>query len=254
MIAFLLPQWLRSLPLVSFAVENFPSAAQILTLGPTSLALAWAYLRFAGGLKRGRGWKTGYTRKVFHFLVFSTAAAVQVGLGVSALLVFGAATSGVIFYAVYRGEGHVLFEAMARESDAPHRSHFILAPYLATLVGGLTSNALFGGAAICGYLVAGLGDAIGEPVGTRFGRHRYRVPSAGGVTSYRSLEGSAAVFAVSFAALAIAQLLRGGAGGVSPLLFIALAATLIEALSPHGWDNLTLQIVPSALAAWLLRS
>jgi len=38
----------------------------------------------------------------------------------------------------------------------------------------------------------GWGDAVGEPVGTRFGRHPYRVPSLAGVPATRTLEGSLA--------------------------------------------------------------
>jgi len=227
-----------------------PSLAQGAFLSPPFIALAWLYLYVAGRCKRDRGWATGYTRKLFHILVFTTAASVQGGLGLPALMVFGAATSAVIFYAVLRGDGDPLFEAIAREGDAPRRTHFILAPYLATLVGGLLSNALFGAAAaVYGYLVAGLGDAAGEPVGTRFGRHRYRVPSPRGVVSFRSVEGSLAVFAVSFAAVALAGRASHALGAAA---IIALAAAAVEAVSPHGWDNLTMQLVPAALAAYLL--
>jgi phytol kinase len=241
-----------ALPVVDFLLANFPSPVEWAGFGPPSLLLAWAYLRAAGWLKRDRGWRTGYTRKVFHFLVFTTAAAVQAGLGFSVLAVFGAATSLVIAWAVLCGEGHVLYEAMARESDAPRRTLFIVTPYAATLLGGVLANAFFGDAAVYGYLVAGLGDAAGEPAGTRFGRHRYRVPSAGGVVAYRSWEGSAAVFAVSLVALVLAALLAGaGVPGFGTLALVALAATAVEALSPHGWDNLTMQLVPAALAAYL---
>jgi len=239
--------------MIRFLVDNTPSLREIATLGPFGLALAFAYLRLAGGLKRDRGWRTGYTRKVFHFLVFTTAAALQAALGVRALAVFGGTTSLVIAYAVLRGDGDVLYEAMARESDAPHRTWFIAVPYFATLAGGVVANSFFGGAALFGYLVAGLGDAIGEPVGTRFGRHRYRVPSVAGVVAYRSWEGSLAVFAVSLAAVAVASLLvLGTLGAWLPLVAIALVAALVEALSPHGWDNLTMQVVPAGLAAALL--
>lgn len=231
-------------------LDSFPTVAEIALLGPPSLLLGLAYLAGAARLKRRHGWRTGYTRKVFHFLVFTTAAALQWGLGLSALIVFGAAVSAVIFYAVLRGDGHPLYEAMARESDAPRRTHFILAPYLATLAGGLASNALFGATALVGYLVTGIGDAVGEPVGARLGRHRYRVPSLGGVQAFRSLEGSAAVFTVSLLAAATAsELLQPPAASAGSLLLIAGVATAVEAISPHGWDNLTMQLVPAGLAA-----
>jgi hypothetical protein len=31
---------------------------------------------------------------------------------------------------------------------------------------------------------------------------------------------------------------------------IAAMSTVAEAFSPHGWDNLTMQLVPAGLAAW----
>jgi hypothetical protein len=39
--------------------------------------------------------------------------------------------------------------------------------------------------------------------------------------------------------------------GAFKILLIAGAATLAEAVSPHGWDNATMQVVPTALV-WLL--
>jgi len=36
------------------------------------------------------------------------------------------------------------------------------------------------------------------------------------------------------------------------VLGIAAASAAVEAVSPHGWDNLTMQVLPSALVwAWL---
>ena len=105
-----------------------------------------------------------------------------------------------------------------------------------------------------GYLVTGLGDAVAEPVGTRFGRRLYRVPAMTGVHAVRSLEGSAAVFLASALSL-IAWL--GFSSGLSfssdcwSVLAVALAVTVVEALSPHGWDNFTLQVVPAWLGSLL---
>jgi phytol kinase len=101
-----------------------------------------------------------------------------------------------------------------------------------------------------GYLAAGWGDAIGEPVGARWGRHRYRVPSLAGVAATRSWEGSAAVFAVATLGSTIALAGVGGApwwGGFA----CGAAAAFVEGISNHGLDNLTVQIVPS-VAAMLL--
>lgn len=237
--------------LLMFFVENFPTPLELITLGPVWLAYAFGALALAGWLKRARGWQTPYTRKTFHFLTFTMAAALQWHGGARAVCLFGAMTSIAIFFAVWRGDGRLLYEAIARERDAPHRTHYILVPYLATLIGGVVSSVYFGAAAFAGFLVTGLGDAVGEPVGTRFGRHRYRVPSLRAVRCTRSIEGSTAVFAVSMVSVLIALLgvlqLPLSAPLVALAAGIALASALLEAVSPHGWDNAILQIGPSFL-------
>ncbi len=219
------------------------------------MGLAWSFaaLWFSGRLKQ-LGTRTGYTRKVFHFFIFGTVAGLQWLLGTKAVCLFGGMCSLVVFFAVWKGAGNLLYEAMAREKDAPHRTFFILVPYFTTLFGGLVSNILFGPVALAGYLVTGLGDAIGEPAGTMFGKHHYRVRSLSSVPATRSLEGSAAVFIMSLLALAIAAWVSPQISlakfGILKLFVIAGASTLAEAISPHGWDNAFMQIVPTALV-WL---
>ena len=202
-------------------------------------------------MKRHKGLKTGYTRKIFHFLIFMSVAVIHRIWGTPVVCLFGGMTTLVVFYAVFRGSGHLLYEAMAREKDEPHRTYYVIAPYFATLIGGLTSNILFGNAAVFGYLVTGLGDAVGEPVGTRFGKHQYKVPSFRGVKAVRSYEGSAAVFIVCMLAIVAGTAMSPAVKFTSALFFavplLALVCMLMEAISPHGWDNAVLQIVPSLL-------
>ena len=127
-------------------------------------------------------------------------------------------------------------------------------PYFATLIGGLASNILFGPLAIVGYLVGGLGDAAGEPAGTRWGRRRYAIRGQNGPT--KTLEGSVAVVAASMVALLIAVAIRPEfhlswqLWIVVPV--IGVVCGFVEALSPRGWDNVPMQIVPTVLAAVLL--
>jgi phytol kinase len=238
-----------------FIIQNTPSWRAWLLGGPPGLAWSFAALWFSGWIQR-RGASTGYTRKVFHFLIFTTVAALEWRLGTPAVCLFGAACSAAVFTAVWRGPGCLLYEAIARPKDAPHRTLFVLLPYFATLVGGVASNLFFGPAAVAGYLVTGLGDAIGEPAGTMFGRHTYRVRSLSSVPAVRSLEGSAAVFVMSAVAVLLAALMSPhislAAFWPAKVLAIAAVSAVVEAASPHGWDNLTMQIIPSALAwAWL---
>ena len=238
-----------------FLFANIPSLKEALLLGPPFLLLSTVYLGVAGRLKSRRGVSTAYSRKLFHFLVFGTAGAVQMTLGVRALCLFGGCTSLVIFYALWRGDGHPFYEAMAREQDSPWRTYYIVVPYLATLVGGIVSNALFGNFAVVGYLVGGIGDAIGEPVGTRFGKHRYRVPFARGLPSTRSLEGSLAVCLVSTGAATAGAAVLGIAFAPALALrsvAIGIVTAGLEAIAPHGWDNAPMQIAPAFLASLML--
>jgi len=241
--------------LLAFVTANMPSWPALLVGGPVGLAWSFAALSCAGWLQR-RGARTGYTRKVFHFLIFSTVAVLEWLLGTPAVCLFGAACTVAVFTAVSIGPGSLLYEAIARPKDAPHRTLFVVVPYLATLIGGVASNLAFGQVAVAGYLVTGLGDAIGEPVGTMFGKHVYEVRSLSSVPATRSLEGSAAVFVLSAVAVVLAASVSPhialGPYGAAKVLAIAAASAAVEAVSPHGWDNLTMQFVPSALArAWL---
>jgi phytol kinase len=239
---------------VAFFSGSFPSWKSILIGGPLGILWSYVCLYFAGYLKMSKGYRTGYTRKAFHFLIFATVVAIQSIWGTPIVCLFGGMCSLVVFYAILRGPGNLLYEAMAREKDEPRRTYYITVPYLTTLLGGLASNILFGHIAVVGYLVTGLGDAVGEPVGTRFGKHTYRVPSLASVKAHRSWEGSAAVFVMSAVAVAAAtsllpELSFNHVSFAAILLFGAVSAG-VEAVSPHGWDNATMQVVPTFLA-WL---
>lgn len=230
-----------------------PSPSLVAWLLPASIAYAVGAAFLAGHLRMTRGVRTPYTRKIFHFTIFTAAGLLQITRGLPAVVIFGSVTSLVVLYAVWRGDGFPFYEAMARQSDAPRRTLFILIPLMTTALGGVTSNLFFPAWAYVGYLVCGWGDAVGEPVGTRWGRHRYSVPSMGGVKSTRSLEGSLAVFLAGSAATAIALLLQGIP--MPQTLVIAfgagLAGALVEAISTHGLDNFTVQLAASAAAQFL---
>lgn len=238
-------EWLRS-----FA----PTPALAMTLGALATLYVLAASRLAGWLRIGRGMGAPYTRKVFHFAIFTAAGVVHLASGLPGVAVFGTVVSLRVLYAVWRGDGDTFYEAIARPSDAPHRTLFVLVPLATTALGGVLANLLFGPFASVGYLVCGWGDAVGEPVGTRWGRHRYRAPTLTGVPAARSLEGSAAVCLVGAAAAALGLLAAGvGPGTALPVgLACGLAGAVVEAVSAHGLDNLTTQLAASGVAALLL--
>ncbi len=247
-------EFFAALPFGSYLVPFVPSARTIITLGPLAALYGFMAASIAGHLRVQRQVRTAYTRKVFHFLVFTMASVVHQRWHLPGVVVFGGVVSVFVFFAVWRGDGHPWYEALARPSDAPHRTLFILVPWFTTALGGFVSNVFFPGFASIGYLVCGWGDAVGEPVGSRWGGHRYRVPSFSGVKAERSLEGSLAVFLVGSSAAIVGLLAQGSliptAIGVG--IACGLAGALVEAISTHGLDNLTTQVAASAVAHLLL--
>lgn len=221
------------------------AAAMGLGLG-VSAAIVASWMRM-------RGTRVPYTRKVFHFVIFTGAAAAHAWWGLPGTNVYGGVVALLVLAAVAMGEGHPFYEALARDTDRPRRSLFVVVPLVMTAVGGLASALLAGPYAAVGYLVAGWGDAVGEPVGSRWGRHRYRVPSLGGVPAERSFEGSAAVLLAAWLAAAAALWsLEVQHGLLVVALACAVAGTVAEGVSNHGLDNLTVQVVASLVARLFL--
>jgi phytol kinase len=88
------------------------------------------------------------------------------------------------------------------------------------------------------------GDALAALAGERFGRHRYTI-----LGQTRSLEGSIAMLIVSV----LATWLAWGTSPSTAIIAIvtALGATLVEAVSPWGIDNLTVPAVSAIILALL---
>ncbi len=237
---------------VHFFLDNFPSLKLISWLFPVTVVWSFLALFIAGFCKRNLKWKTGYTRKVFHFFIFISAFFYQYYFKLPGVFILGWSVTIVLLYACYKGAGDVFYEALAREKDAPFRTKYIIYSYLATFFGGVLSNIFFGQFAVFGYAITGIADAIAEPIGTRFGKHQYRVFSFDKTKiSFRSIEGSLAVFVTTyliyFSTLYFSQTIFPATYFI--VLVMAVLCALTEAFSPSGFDNLLLQLVASLLAA-----
>jgi phytol kinase len=94
------------------------------------------------------------------------------------------------------------------------------------------------------------GDALAAVIGRRIGRRPYTV-----LGSTRSLEGSAVMFLVSLVATVIPLLLFASISPVTAIVaaaVTALGATVIEAVSPWGVDNLTVPAVSALILVLML--
>lgn len=242
--------------LPEFLEQYWPTPHHLLHYAPIALVILVLAGSLTGHLTLKRGWKTNYTRKVFHFIIFSSVTVIGSVGGLKAVTTFGGVAGLYILLTIYLGEGHPFYEAIARKQDAPHRTYYILVPFCATAAGGLVSNGLFGEAALVGYIVTGWGDAVGEPFGVRFGRHKYRVPTMAKVVCYRSYEGSAAVgtAAILGAILVMAFSMEASLWlALSGGILVGLVVMAVESVSPHGSDNFTTQVAGAAVA-WLIMS
>ena len=235
-------------------LSSLPSTRVLITVAPIALTYVVSSGWLVGYLRCRRGVRTAYTRKLFHFVIFTAVSIVHLIWRLPGVTVFGIVATLIVLYAVYRGDGYPLYEALARPGDAPHRTLFIIIPLVTTALGGIAANSFFAGHAYVGYLVCGWGDAVGEPVGSRWGRHTYRVPSLVGVQAVRSIEGSAAVFVTGATAAIIGLLAAGWAMPTAITVGIACGAAgaLVEAFSTHGFDNFTTQLAAAGMAALLL--
>lgn len=196
-----------------------------------------------------------YPRKLFHVLIFSFATVLQLIIGIQAVVLFGIWTSLVIVLTMIWGRTFWFFHALTRPQEISRERICILLAWAATLLGGLVSNFFFPTTAFLGYWIVGWGDALAEPIGLRWGKHFYKIPFYGKGSAKRSLEGSCGVFLGSFVAgvgsgwllhLSMVQTVELG-------LLCGVTASFVEAISPYGLDNGTVQIAVSGLAHWLFQ-
>ncbi|MGV0101865.1 Phosphatidate cytidylyltransferase [Nostoc sp. DSM 114160] len=223
------------------------------------LAISYVYaislLVIGEGLRRLLGVKPDLTRKVIH-----------IGAGMwtfGVLLLFKNWEIGIIPFATFIGLNYLFYRyriigAMDTQDSSPGTVYFAIS---VTLLFGLLwrpdgpvdSVAI----AVAGIMAMTWGDALAALIGKRFGQHKYQVGS-----SVRSWEGSAAMFITSTVVIFLVLLLLPGSL-LSPLakplsfgwalltaVVTATFATLAEAVSPHGTDNLSVPLTAAGVV-WI---
>lgn len=238
LLIFVVPLGMRYINvLYNFFEDNFPDIDLIIKLFPMTMLYSFGLLLLAGIIKEKMHWNTGYSRKIYHFGIFILAGILQSKYGLGGTFIIGWAASISVFTAVILGQKSILYRALGREKDSPHITYYILAPYFATLIGGIFNNLIIGKIyAIYGYFVTGIGDAAGEPIGVKWGT----IPIG---NTQRTVQGTLGVILCNIFALILAHYFIVGQWAVMPIfIFISLLCALVEVLSPHGWDNLTTQI------------
>ncbi|MBE9199012.1 MULTISPECIES: phosphatidate cytidylyltransferase [unclassified Nodularia (in: cyanobacteria)] len=227
------------------------------------LAASYTYaiglLVLGEALRRLFGVKPDITRKVIH---------IGAGMWVfGVMLLFQHWEIGILPFATFIGVNYLLYRyrvigAMDTQDSSPGTIYFATS---VTLLFGLlwrpNTPVDSSSIAVAGVMTMTWGDALAALIGRRFGQHKYQVGN-----SVRSWEGSAAMLVVSTTVIFFVLLLLPGSS-LSPLavtigkeqaflvaLVSAVFATLAEAVSPHGTDNLSVPLVASGTIWVLLQS
>lgn len=221
-----------------------------------SYGYAIALLILGEGLRKLFGIKPELTRKVIH---------IGAGMWVfGVLLLFKHWEIGILPFATFIGLNYLFYRyrfigAMDTDDSSPGTVYFAIS---VTLLFGLfwrpegpVDNAPI---AVAGVIAMTWGDALAALIGRRFGQHKYQVGN-----SVRSWEGSVAMLLASTVMIFLVLLLLPGSS-LSPLaqpitvgraclaaIVSATFATLAEAVSPHGTDNLSVPLVAAAVA-WII--
>ncbi|PDV96930.1 diacylglycerol/polyprenol kinase family protein [Candidatus Chloroploca asiatica] len=222
------------------------------------IALGVSYV-YAGGLlflaeavRRWRGYPQDFTRKIVH---------IGAGMWVFGVLaLFDTWYIGIIPFATFIFINYILWRykvlgAMDAEDSTPGTVYFALAITILFVAFWRTDSPSDRGyIAAAGTMAMTWGDSMASLLGRRFGRHKYTV-----LGSTRSFEGSAAMLVASTLAMFLTLLLVPGSA-LSPLsaplgagmaltaaFAGALVATVAEAVSPAGTDNLSVPLLAGAM-------
>jgi len=223
------------------------------------IGLLCSYL-YAGGLlmtaevlHRRFAVPTDITRKIVH---------VSAGMWIFGVLYFFHSWQmGVIPFATFIGLNYFfyrvrLFKGIDSEDASMGTVYFALSITALTLALWRPEGPIdHGPAVVAGVMAMTWGDALAALIGKRYGTHRYTING-----STRSYEGSAVMFVVTAMVVGLTLTLLPGST-LSPYAELnspatiavaslagAAVGTLVEALSPHGTDNLSVPICVALVA------
>jgi dolichol kinase len=196
--------------------------------------------------------KVNYSRKIIHFTFIFSALLINQTLFNYSIKYFAISGTISLIAALILVEPirkrvpivNFLFLSYDRPEDRPHTVRLTITQIIGA------NSALIGLA--CLYRLSGVpldllalpliitafGDGLAEPIGVRFGKHKYKVKDLLKKRVYiRSYEGSAMVFITTILALIFFNHLFSVIALIFLFAILPLLMTIIEANSPHTWDN-----------------
>jgi len=151
-----------------------------------------------------------------------------------------------ISIACFGGLDFSWLKGMRRKSDFPNETFYVILPLISSLLWIIIGFLLFNKEILLiGTACVAICDAIAEPVGVRFGKHKYNVKAIRGKHSQRSIEGSVSIFV---SAVIVVLLLTNN---LFLSMIVSMLLTFIESISPRGTDNMTVPLSAAIIISLL---
>jgi len=222
-----------------------------------------------------KGVKTNYTRKINHFSLLFIPFLLDViripseqsnGSGNDLIMSTIALLSGLSFFLLFIkpirkrvNVFNIAFLSVDRPEDRPYTllwittqtaaNFFVTIPLSAYLMMINRMELIF-----IVMIINGIGDGLAEPVGIRFGKHKYKTYALFTKKKYeRSIEGSACVFITAIIIIIAFSSSFSPNQFIIALITIPILMTLAEAFAPHSWDNPFLFLVSEILLFLILQ-
>lgn len=223
-----------------------------------ALFLSFAFIFTVIGIASillSRGYVSGeVSRKIIHIGVSNWWLFAMMYMSSPLIASIGPVSFIIINFISYK---RYLFPAM--EDDVPRNNlgtiYFPVSLLILVLLCFAGPLSLSAGAA--GILVMGYGDGLAALIGVHYGRHKIQLSFW---RSEKSLEGSATMLLASLLVLTLLTLAAPaapelfGPDGVWPkLILLAFLASLIELVTPRGFDNISVPILTALLFEALIR-
>ncbi len=196
--------------------------------------------------------KVNYTRKINHFALFFLPILLNRQYAYDrayGLFILGAVLA-VLKFAFYvkpiRERVHfisVMFRSFDRPEDRPHTLLWIATQTAAGHLILISFGIFFASQGLLHLilipiLIYGIGDGLAEPVGVKFGRHKYTAHAMFSQKKYhRTLEGSLCVLTTGLVVIAFHYPYFSALQFIAAMAVVPLVMTVAEAFSPHTWDS-----------------
>lgn len=145
----------------------------------------------------------------------------------------------VLNYLSYRFQLFSSMERGAGKGDLGTVYYAISLLLLALISFGPLQNPVVGGV---GIMIMGYGDGLAAVIGTRWPKRPYQL-----LGSEKTLSGSLTMLVASFLVTLVLLAATGQPQVLIPAITLALLATVLEAITPLGLDNLTVPLVSAGV-------